>query len=38
MIAGPNVGKRMHFRGLNYGRKINSMENSSNMKFTHNLN
>ena len=32
----PDLGKNVHFRVLNFGRKIKSMGNR-NIKFTHNI-
>ena len=37
MISSLNLGKSLHFRGLTFGIKVKSMESSSNMKFTHNV-
>ena len=34
-ISGLYLYTNLHFRGLTFGRKIKSVESSSNMKFTH---
>ena len=35
--SGPNCGKNLYFRGLHSETKIKSMESSTNMKFTYNV-